>query len=101
MQPIRVGFLGAGLIANAHANGLTGSPTPCVIGAVYDPDHERARRFATRFAGVAAPDVASVIEASDAVYVCTWTSKHRALVELVVTAGRAVFCEKPLATTLD
>jgi len=54
-----------------------------------------------RFASAVAPDVASVIEESDAVYVCTWTSEHRSLVERVVTAGRAVFCEKPLATTLD
>jgi predicted dehydrogenase len=95
-----VGFLGAGLIANAHANGLTGSPTPITISGVYDPDHDRSQHFAARFSSTVAPDVASVIEASDAVYVCTWTSEHRALVELVVAAGRAVFCEKPLATNL-
>src|SRR4051812_16203617 len=101
MQPVRLGFLGAGLIANAHADGLVGSPTQYTISAVYDPEHDRADRFATRFASAVAPDVASVIDASDAVYVCAWTSEHRALVERVVSAGRAVFCEKPLATTLD
>ena len=95
-----MGFLGAGLIAHAHAFGLADSPTPVTLTAVYDPDHERAAQFATSFASRAMPDVASVIEASDAVYVCTWTSEHRALVELVVAAGRAVFCEKPLATNL-
>ena len=95
-----MGFLGAGLIANAHANGLTGSPIPVTISGVYDPDRERSQQFAERFSSTVAPDVTSVIEASDAVYVCTWTSEHRALVELVVAAGRAVFCEKPLATTL-
>ncbi|MEO5843016.1 MAG: Gfo/Idh/MocA family oxidoreductase [Acidimicrobiales bacterium] len=100
MQPVRVGFLGAGLIARAHANGLTGSPTPITISAVYDPDHERSQQFASRFESTAAADAASVVDASDAVYVCTWTSEHRSLVELVVGAGRAVFCEKPLATTL-
>ena len=95
-----MGFLGAGLIANAHANGLTGSPTAVTISGVYDPDQDRSHDFATRFSSVVAPDAAAVIESSDAVYVCTWTSEHRALVELVVNAGRAVFCEKPLATTL-
>jgi len=100
VQPVRVGFLGAGLIAHAHAFGLADSPTPVTISAVYDPDHERSSQFASHFAAHAAPDVASVIEASDAVYVCTWTSEHRALVELVVAASRAVFCEKPLATNL-
>lgn len=100
MQPVRVGFLGAGLIANAHANGLSGSPVPFTISAVYDPHRERAQHFAERFATQVAADAEAVIQASDAVYVCTWTSEHRRLVERVATAGRAVFCEKPLATTL-
>ena len=100
MQPVRLGFLGAGLIAHAHANGLSGSPAPFTISAVYDPDGDRAQRFAARFIAPVVPDAASVIEASDAVYVCTWTSEHRSLVERVVAAGRAVFCEKPLSTTL-
>ena len=93
--------MGAGLIAHAHAYGLAGSPTPCTMSGVYDPDVERAQGFAERFSCTIAPDVASVVEASDAVYVCTWTSEHRSLVELVVAAGRAVFCEKPLSTSLS
>ncbi|HUP74187.1 MAG TPA: Gfo/Idh/MocA family oxidoreductase [Acidimicrobiales bacterium] len=100
MQLVRVGFLGAGLIAHAHANGLTGSSTPVTISSVYDPDHQRSQQFADRFAAKMAPDVGAVIDDSDAVYVCTWTSEHRALVEIVVAAGRAVFCEKPLAPSL-
>jgi predicted dehydrogenase len=97
---LRVGFLGAGLIANAHANGVISAPGEIEVSAVYDPDTDRARDFAARFRTVVAPDAESVVAASDAVYVCTWTSEHLHLVELVVGAGRAVFCEKPLATTL-
>jgi predicted dehydrogenase len=41
-----------------------------------------------------------VIDACDAVYVCTWTSAHPRLVEAAASRGRAVFCEKPLATDL-
>jgi predicted dehydrogenase len=100
MQPVRVGFLGAGLIANAHATGLTGSPLPIDFSGVFDPDADRAEQFATRFGSPRAPDAEAVVDSSDAVYVCTWTSEHRALVELVVGAGRAVFCEKPLAMSL-
>ena len=92
--------MGAGLIAHAHANGLTSSPIPVTISAVYDPDRDRSQQFAERFASNVANDAGAVIGESDAVYVCTWTSEHRALVELVVGAGRAVFCEKPLAPTL-
>ena len=100
MPPLRIGFLGAGLIANAHATGLTGSPTPVELSAVFDPDAGRAAEFAQRHRSTVVRDVDAVIDASDAVYVCTWTSAHRTLVERVVDAGRAVFCEKPLATSL-
>jgi predicted dehydrogenase len=41
-----------------------------------------------------------VIEASDAVYVCTWTAAHPPLVAAAAEANRAVFCEKPLAVDL-
>jgi predicted dehydrogenase len=97
---VRIGFLGAGLIANAHANGVVTAPTAAAITSVYDPDHARSVEFAARFGATVAADVDAVIDDSDAVYVCTWTSEHRRLVERVVGSGRAVFCEKPLATTL-
>ena len=101
---VRIGFLGAGLIAHAHAAGLQGSPVPFSIDAVYDPDTERAQRFAERYGagglGAVVDSAAAVIGAVDAVYVCTWTSEHAALVEQAAGAGRAVFCEKPLATNL-
>src|SRR5439155_14668058 len=37
----------------------------------------------------------------DAVYVCTWTSEHPRLVAAAAERGLAVFCEKPLATSLE
>ena len=43
----------------------------------------------------------AVLDAVDAVYVCTWTSEHPRLVAAAVERGLPVFCEKPLATTLD
>ena len=36
-------------------------------------------------------------EEVDAVWVCTWTAAHQAVVAAAAQAGRAVFCEKPLA----
>ena len=42
-----------------------------------------------------------MLDAVDAVYVCTWTSEHPRLVAAAVERGLPVFCEKPLATTLD
>ena len=42
-----------------------------------------------------------MLDAVDAVYVCTWTSEHPRLVAAAVERGLPVFCEKPLATTLE
>lgn len=97
---VRVGFLGAGLIATYHGKMLHGSGTEHDIVAVHDPDRSRAEAFAAASGARALPTEDEVIEACDAVYVCTWTSEHRRLVEAVAAAGRAVFCEKPLATGL-
>ena len=41
-----------------------------------------------------------MIAGCDAVYICTWTSEHPRQLAKAVAAGRHVFCEKPLATTL-
>jgi predicted dehydrogenase len=41
-----------------------------------------------------------VIEASDAVFVCTWTAEHLPMVRLVAASGTPLFCEKPLSLDL-
>ena len=99
---MRVGFLGAGLIATFHSKMLHVSGEPFQRAGVYDPDRARAEEFAQR-AGRGAfvcDSEDEVIASSDAVYVCTWTSEHPRLVEKAARAKRAVFCEKPLATTV-
>ncbi len=96
---LQIGFIGCGLIARSHARGLAKVAT-ATIGPVFDVDPERASAFAAETGGRAVSDVAAVVDASDAVYVCTWTAAHLPMVELVVGEGRAVFCEKPLATDL-
>ena len=98
---VRVGFLGAGLIARLHARSLTAGGADAVITAVYDPDVGRTADFSTGTGATACRSEAEVLDQSDAVYVCSWTSEHPRLVEAVVSRGLPVFCEKPLATSLD
>ncbi len=93
---LRVGFLGAGLIATYHSKSLHRSGADVVRAGVFDPDTERAARFAADSGHTVASSPDEVIEGSDAVYVCTWTSEHPALVAKAAEAGVAVFCEKPL-----
>lgn len=95
---IQVGFLGAGFISGFHVTCLAGSRVEHRIVAVHDPDFDRARAFAARHGAVVMSED-DLIGAVDAVYVTTWTSEHPRLVDKVAAAGKAVFCEKPLAVS--
>lgn len=97
---VRVGFLGAGLIAGLHAHSLTSGGADATLTAVYDPDAGRAADFSAKTGASVCSSEAEVLDRSDAVYVCSWTSEHPRLVEAVVARGLPVFCEKPLATSL-
>lgn len=98
-EPLRIGFLGAGLIATYHSKMLRRSGAPVQRTGVFDPDTQRAEAFAAASGHTVCSSVAEVVEGSDAVYICTWTNSHPELLEAVVGAGRHVFCEKPLAFT--
>jgi len=97
----RIGFLGAGLIAGFHAYMLGRSGEAFAMAGVYDAEPDRAERFGADWGATLCETEAQVLASCDAVYVCTWTSEHRHLVEAAVAAGRPVFCEKPLATSLQ
>ena len=100
---VRIGFLGAGLIAHFHALGLSaaagedGPGADHTLAGVYDPDPKRCREFADGWGATACESEAEVLDSCDAVYICTWTSEHARLVDAACERGLAVFCEKPLA----
>jgi predicted dehydrogenase len=100
----RIGFVGTGVIAWAHAIGLQAviraGVLDAAVVAVHDLDEERAAGFAAVNGAEVVPSVAEVLERSDAVWVCTPTAAHRGVVEAAVARGCAVFCEKPLAPDL-
>jgi predicted dehydrogenase len=97
---VRVGFLGAGLIATYHGKMLHRSGTHHQIAAVYDVDPDRTAAFARASGATPMDSEEAVLDAVDAVYVCTWTSEHPRLVAAAAERGLPVFCEKPLATSL-
>ena len=98
---VRVGFLGAGLIAHFHALGLFESGEDVAFAGVYDPDRDRAEEFAAGWGGVCVGTEAEVLDHCDAVIICTWTSEHARLVDLVCDRGLPLLCEKPLAFDAD
>ena len=95
--PVRIGFLGAGLIATYHSKSLRRSGVTVERAGVFDPDRARAEAFAAASGHTVVDSEDAVIDGCDAVYVCTWTSEHPRLLGAAVARGRHVFCEKPLA----
>jgi len=97
---VRVGFLGAGLIATYHSKSLHVSGADVEWAGVFDPDRARADDFARASGATACASEEEVLDGCDAIYVCTWTAEHPRLVDAVASRGLAVFCEKPLAIDL-
>lgn len=98
---MRVGFLGAGLIATYHSKSLHRGGAEVEWSGVYDPDAERARVFSAASGAPVCETEEHVLDTCDAVYVCTWTAEHPRLVAMAAERGVHVFCEKPLAISLD
>jgi predicted dehydrogenase len=101
---VGVGVIGCGFIARFHVFCLRalidGGHVDAAYVAVCDTDAQRAAAFAAEGGvGFATADPTALIDHPevDAVYVCTETAAHPRLVERAAAAGKAVFCEKPLA----
>jgi inositol 2-dehydrogenase len=101
---MRVGVIGLGRMGTFYAEAVAGLGGATRLAAVVDPDAALGARMQARL-GVerAYADVASALESArlDAVIVATSTSAHAEVVMACAAAGKAVFCEKPLALTVD
>lgn len=96
--PIKVGLVGAGYIGSRHLNALLHIKEAHVVG-FYDRNPQRhllaQEKQITLF-----PSYEALLDAVDAVWICTSTSTHYALAEMALRAQRHVFIEKPFATQL-
>jgi predicted dehydrogenase len=99
----RVGIIGCGGIARAHARGYAKVPaTQLVAGA--DPDASQQSKFKTSFPGLTMyKDYREMLDKEnlDLVSVCTWPPLHA---EMVIAAAehspKGIVCEKPMALNL-
>jgi myo-inositol 2-dehydrogenase/D-chiro-inositol 1-dehydrogenase len=96
---LRIGFAGAGFIANHHAAALSAMPD-VVIAAVQEPDRTRADAFASAHGATVVPSFSALLEGIDAVYICSPNTLHADSAIVALDAGIHVFCEKPPAVTL-
>lgn len=99
-EMLKIGMVGAGHIAQTHTNCLSNIPDVQIAGA-FDSVQEKAEAMAKRYNAVAYKDLSSMLGDVDAIYVCTPPKFHREAAVRAIEAGVHVFCEKPLAVTLE
>ena len=95
---IGYGIMGERLLRAAHAR-PDGAVSVC---GVWDPSPAAMTRLAEAFPQTPRPEgVAALIEACDCVYVAAPPASHLDHARAALSAGKALFCEKPLAVDVD
>ena len=102
-HPIQIGVIGTGGMGGRHARNLAHAVTGAQVVAVMDVDQKRAQHvaaecgaahiFSDARALIAHPEV-------DAVVIASPDRFHAELTLASLAAGKPVFCEKPLATSV-
>ncbi len=103
-KTLNIALLGAGRIGQVHARTIAQRVPSAKIVAVADVNLAAAHACAASF-GI--PHVtADALEAIkrpdvDAVLICSLTATHAPMIEAAASAGKHIFCEKPLALTIE
>ena len=102
MTKTRLGFIGAGGIAQRHF-GVLRTMEDVRIAAVCDPDRDRAAQAARDTGAVAYADHDAMLAAEDldAVYICVPPFAHGAPERACIARGLPFFVEKPISLDLD
>jgi predicted dehydrogenase len=96
---LRVGLVGAGVIARPHLATLLHIPDVKVVG-IADPVATSAAALAAQASAVPYADHRELLGKVDAVWICTPTFLHAEQTVEFAHAGVHVFCEKPIALDL-
>lgn len=99
---IRFCIFGAGRMGQLHARTLSQNPNASLC-RVVDVVPEAAASLAEIYGATVAPDAESALAASgvDAVIITTPAGTHVDLLVAAARAGKAIFCEKPVAENIS
>lgn len=100
---VNIGVLGLGRMGYLYAGTITHVPG-AVLYAAADPEDQPRARVAAEYNVphlFADPHELLVLPDLDAVVIATPTSTHKDLVIAAAEAGKAIFCEKPIALTIQ
>jgi myo-inositol 2-dehydrogenase/D-chiro-inositol 1-dehydrogenase len=103
-KKLHIGIIGAGRIGRVHAETLAFRLPQSKIMAVADVNHEAAQLLAAHcgIPKVAASGTEILTDpAIDAVLICSSTDTHADLIVAAAEAGKHIFCEKPIAHSLE
>jgi myo-inositol 2-dehydrogenase / D-chiro-inositol 1-dehydrogenase len=95
---LKVAVIGTGFIGSVHAKNFARNPNAELV-AVSDVNHESANKIAAATGAEVVPDAAEIFNNQDiqAVLIATSTDTHVDYLERAAKAGKAIYCEKPIA----
>ncbi|WP_136610936.1 Gfo/Idh/MocA family protein [Sinomonas albida] len=99
---LRSGIIGTGFMGEVHAHAVRAAGG--TVGAVAGRTTASAERAATALGALhaaASPEALIEREDVDVVHICTPNATHAQYAKLALAAGKAVICEKPLATSVE
>lgn len=97
---VRIAVIGCGGIGNRHAQHLF-KVADAKIEAAVDIIPERAEKLAAMIGCQPFTDYREALDQVDAVWVCTPPDSHRDITVTSLESGKHVFCEKPMALSLQ
>jgi len=97
---LNLGVAGAGVFGGYHA-GQYAKMDDVRLAAVYDPQLDRAKALADRYGAEAFDALDAFIDGIEALSVTSPASTHAAVAKKAAQAGRHLYVEKPLATTVE
>ncbi|THD60233.1 Gfo/Idh/MocA family oxidoreductase [Phenylobacterium sp.] len=98
-SPLRGGVIGAGVFGGYHAGQYARLPG-VVLSAVLDVHPDRAAKIAMPLGGRGFHEMAEFLEAVDVVTIASPASHHAEQALAVLAAGKPVYIEKPIATSV-